>query len=307
MTDPTQPAPTDADTPTGLSLFRGEEAAEAPRRSESQTSVELSELLDAWQSATARLETTHAQLRAEVSRLTRELEVKNQELARKNRLADLGEMASHVAHEVRNSLTPITLYLSLLRRSLADDAQGLEVLGKAEAGFTALEATVNDLLAFSAQRQPQTANFLLGELIDEIVGSLGPQLDAQAVEVDCDVPPNTLLCADREMVRRAVLNLVLNALDVMPQGGDLVVTACETDEGIELEIADSGPGLDDDQRRRLFEPFYSTKETGTGLGLSVVAHVAEAHGGSVTADNCPEGGAALTLCLPRPLAQKAAA
>lgn len=296
--------------PTGLSLFRGDDGSDAkaePIPTPSAPTPELSELLDAWQSATTRLEKTHALLREEVARLSSELEVKNRELARKNRLADLGEMASHVAHEVRNSLTPITLYLSLLRRSLSGDAKGLEVLGKTEAGFTALEATVNDLLAFSANRQPNSTSFPVEDLVKEVTDSLAPQLDAQAVEVEIDVPPNTLLWADREMIRRAVLNLVLNALDVMPQGGELVVTGCEGEDGFELEIADSGPGLDEDQQSRLFEPFFSTKETGTGLGLSVVAHAAEAHGGTVIGENCPQGGAAFTIRFPRPFAQKAAA
>ncbi|MEO0529187.1 MAG: ATP-binding protein [Planctomycetota bacterium] len=299
------PTPQGDQTPKpGLTLYRGDEPSDTVAEN---STPELTELLDAWQTATSRLEKTHAQLRDEVGRLTAELEFKNRELARKNRLADLGEMASHVAHEVRNSLTPITLYLSLLRRSLREDAAGLDVLGKAEAGFTALEATVNDLLAFSAQRQPQASSFFVGELVDEVLASLAPQLEAQAVEVDLDTPPNIPLWADREMIRRAVLNLVLNALDVMPDGGELTITAYDGDGGLELEIADSGPGLDESNEGRLFEPFFSTKETGTGLGLSVVAHVADAHGGSVVAENCPQGGAAFTLRLPRPLAHEAAA
>ena len=287
-----------------LSLFRGEEPVDAPAAA---VSPELSELLEAWQTATNRLEKTHAQLRDEVARLTTELEVKNRELARKNRLADLGEMASHVAHEVRNSLTPITLYLSLLRRSMLEDAHGLDVLAKAEAGFTALEATVNDLLAFSSHRTPQPSRFDASALVEEVADSLRPQLDAQAVEVELDVPPNTLLWADREMLRRAVLNLMLNALDAMQDGGELIVTAYDGPEGFELEVADSGPGVDEIVESRLFEPFFSTKETGTGLGLSVVAHAAEAHGGSVVVDNCPQGGAAFTIRLPRPMAKEAAA
>ncbi|MEO1498030.1 MAG: HAMP domain-containing sensor histidine kinase [Planctomycetota bacterium] len=270
-------------------MFRGEEPAD----------VDLSQLLDAWQTATSRLEQTHALLREEVSRLNTELERKNQELARKNRLADLGEMASHVAHEVRNNLTPVTLYLSLLRRRLAGDAPGLDVLQKVEAGFTALEATVNDLLSFSAHRQPQWGSFLVGDLVEEVCESLAPQFEAQAVEIEIDIPPHTSLVADRELFRRAVLNLSLNALDVMPQGGELVVTSYDGPGGFELEVADSGPGLTEEQQKRLFEPFFSTKETGTGLGLSVVAHVAEAHGGSITAVNCPEGGAAFTIKIPR--------
>src|SRR5215471_9130133 len=119
------------------------------------SSSDLQTVLAAWHGATLRLEQTHEALRQEVRRLTDELEAKNRELARKNRLADLGQMASHVAHEVRNSLVPVTLYLSLLRRRLLEDPMSRELLDKLATGFTALDATVNDLLHFTAERDPQ--------------------------------------------------------------------------------------------------------------------------------------------------------
>ena len=110
--------------------------------------VDLERILDAWNTATERLQQTHQALRAEVKRLTDELEIKNRELARKNRLADLGQLASHIAHEVRNSLMPMTLYSSLLRRRWSIDSESLETLDKIDSGLTALDATVNDLLHF---------------------------------------------------------------------------------------------------------------------------------------------------------------
>lgn len=268
---------------------------------------DLETLLAAWNTATERLELTHATLQNEVARLTAELERKNRELMRKNRLADLGQMASHVAHEVKNNLVPVTLYLSLLRRRLSGDAEALDTLSHVEAGFQSLNTTVNDLLSFTAHREPQWNSFLVDSLIEEVIESIAPQLEAQNVETDVDVPPNTLLTGDREMIRRAVLNLTLNALDAMPTGGDLVITAYDGPRFFELEVADSGEGLKEDDKNRVFEPFYSTKQTGTGLGLSIVYHVAEAHGGNVTATNCPEGGAAFTLRIPRRQAMGAAA
>jgi signal transduction histidine kinase len=262
-------------------------------------SVDLQDVLAAWHTATLRLERTHETLCGEVSRLNKELETKNRELARKNRLADLGQMASHVAHEVRNNLVPVSLYMSLLRRRLSDDSGSLDILAKIEAGFIALDTTVNDLLNFTAHRNPQWQTFLVGDLVEEICESLGPQMEAQRIDVDIDVPPNTLLTADREMFRRALVNLVLNSIDAMPDGGELVITSYDGNKGFELEVADSGPGLSDEEKRRAFEPFYSTKQNGTGLGLAIVYHVAEAHGGTVTAMNCPEGGAAFTIRIPR--------
>ncbi|HUY91730.1 MAG TPA: ATP-binding protein [Pirellulales bacterium] len=272
-----------------------------------QKESDLETVLAAWHDATLRLEHTHEALRGEVRRLTEELEVKNRELARKNRLADLGQMASHIAHEVRNNLVPATLYLSLLRRRLCDDRGSLDVLDKIESGLTSLDATVNDLLNFAAERDPQLTRFGLKGLVEDVYASLRPQFSAQAIDARIDISDQLCVTADRDMLRRAVLNITLNSLDAMLDGGELTVTACRSRGGVELELADNGPGLSDEARRRAFEPFFSTKSNGTGLGLAIVYRMADAHGGEVTATNCPEGGAAFTIRLPHRALEAAAA
>jgi signal transduction histidine kinase len=268
--------------------------------------IELQAVLAAWHAATDRLQQTHEALRREVRRLTDELEVKNRELARKNRLADLGQMASHVAHEVRNSLVPLTLYVSLLRRHLAGNAYAADVLDKIAAGFSAMEVLVSDLLQFTAHRDPQWQTFRLEPLVREVCEALAPQLAAQGIRAELDIPVTLAVRADRDMLRRATLNLILNALDVMPQGGELTVTGTASAYGIELEIADSGPGIEQSLGPRLFEPFFTTKRGGTGLGLAIVERIAAAHGGTVMARNCPQGGAAFTIRLPSRVLEAAA-
>ena len=268
--------------------------------------ADLTTVLAAWNTATVRLQETHEALRSEVRRLTDELEVKNRELARKNRLADLGQMASHIAHEVRNNLVPVTLYLSLLRRRLSDDSGSLDILDKVGAGCIAMDATVNDLLNFTSENNPQLRSFSLDKLADDVLGTLAPQLSAGHISTKTDIPRSLGVLADYGMLRRAVLNLALNAIDAMPDGGELNISACAGRNGCEIEICDTGPGLTDEARRRAFEPFYTTKSNGTGLGLAIVYRIAEVHGGEILAGNCPEGGAVFTLRLPRP-AQKAAA
>ena len=203
-------------------------------------SADLETVLAAWHDATVRLEQTHEALRSEVRRLTDELEIKNRELARKNRLADLGQIASHVAHEVRNSLVPVTLYLSLLRRRVSEDTGAVDIVNKITAGFTVLDAMVNDLLHFTAERSPHREMVHVRELIDDVCQSLAPQLEAQEIQPEIDVPLNATVAADRDMLRRAVLNLTLNAVDAMPDGGRLVITGVDGPQGFELEIADSG-------------------------------------------------------------------
>ena len=271
-----------------------------------ESSTDLETVLAAWHTATIRLEQTHEALRSEVHRLTDELEEKNRELARKHRLGDLGQMAAHVAHEVRNKLVPVTLYLSLLRRRIQDDPGSLKMLDNIEAGFTGLEVTITDLLSFTTDRDPHIRTFPLAKLVEDVYASLGPQLSAQEIEIITEIDETQQVTADRDMLRRAVLNLVLNSLDVMPDGGTLTVRASEGPKGTELTVSDTGPGMPDDTRRRAFEPFYSTKPGGTGLGLTIVYRVAEVHGGEVVAANRPERGAVLTLRIPQP-AQEAAA
>jgi signal transduction histidine kinase len=261
--------------------------------------LNLESILAAWQTATQRLERTHAALRDEVVRLTEELAIKNRELARKNRLADLGQIASHVAHEVRNNLVPVSLYAGLLRRRLSDDPGSLDVLARVETGLTALDAMVNDMLNFTADREPNLSPVALRDVVEGVLGDLRPQLEAQDIRTTVDVPASTVVAADRESLRRAVLNLVLNAVDAQPDGGEIVVTGVLGSDAVELEIADSGPGLGDEASRRAFEPFFTTKSNGIGLGLAIVHRLVEAHGGAVAAQNCPEGGAAFTIRLPR--------
>lgn len=265
---------------------------------------DLRSILDAWNTAAVRLEETHLALQAEVRRLSDELEIKNRELARRCRLADLGQMASHVAHEVRNSLVPMKLYLTLLNRRMGSDVDTAHLLEQFSSGFSALETTVNDLLHFSSDRDPGLKTFALAPLLSDVVGSLAPQLDAQKIRASLDAATTLMLTADRDMIRRAVLNLVLNAIDAMPDGGELVITAVSTSLGTDIEVADSGSGIGDESLAHLFEPFFTTKSSGTGLGLSIVERIAEAHGGHIVACNCPDGGAAFTLCIPKQFQEK---
>jgi signal transduction histidine kinase len=135
---------------------------------------------------------------------------------------------------------------------------------------------------------------------------MGLQLAAQNIDTDLDIPAGLAVFADRDMLRRALLNLILNALDVMPQGGELTITGLSTSHGVELEVADSGPGIPKSRELRLFEPFFTTKSGGTGLGLTIVERIAAAHGGEVNACNCPQGGAAFTIRIPFRSLEKAA-
>jgi signal transduction histidine kinase len=156
---------------------------------------------------------------------------------------------------------------------------------------------ISDKIA-SFARSPRIQSVNVRQLVDEVCSSLAQRLAHQRIDTVADVPSCLSVMADREMIRAAVLNLATNALDAMPRGGRLVITSYIGHYGLELEVADSGPGLSDEVRRRAFEPFFTTKSAGAGLGLAIVRDIAQAHGGDVVAKNCPEGGAAFTLRVP---------
>ena len=160
---------------------------------------------------------------------------------------------------------------------------------------------------FTAEREPSMNTFSLRGVVHEVFDSLAPQLKAQDVQIELDVPPEMHVSADQDMLRRAVLNLTLNALDAMPDGGEIVATGVADAHGVELEIADSGPGMSSETMDHAFEPFYTTKGSGTGLGLAIVDRIVKAHGGNVRLDACPEGGLAVTLRVPQVQAMEAAA
>lgn len=263
--------------------------------------ADLTEVLGAWHHATLKLQQTHEILQGEVRRLTEELEIKNRELARKNRLADLGQMASHIAHEVRNGLVPITLYISLLKRKLSENPPCFEILEKLQSAFCDLDTTVNDLLHFTSDREANKIELELDGLIEEVCCSILPQFESQNIQVFTDVPEGLKFCADRDMLRRGVLNLLFNAIDAMQEGGKLVVKGERNDPenaGISITISDTGCGFGEEALKRAAEPFFSTKSTGTGLGLAIVCRVVEVHHGSFQIGNRPEGGAMIRLNFP---------
>jgi signal transduction histidine kinase len=258
----------------------------------------LDALLNSWQDVSQHLEQAHRSLSQEVQRLRGELASSNAHLAEQQRFADLGAAAAQLANDLRQRLEPVHHYLSLLKERLGEDPGGSDVLDKALAGFGELESTIEDLYHYAAQREPAPELLSVHDLIYSVRSTLATQLTSQGITLVVDVPEEAHVCADREWLERAVHNLMLNALEAMPKGGELVITAVEGEELFELEIADSGPCLNGGTRGGRFEPFFQAPNSRAGLRLAVVHDLLERAGGSATAMNCPEGGAAFTLRIP---------
>jgi len=257
---------------------------------------ELGRIIMAYSEVTERLQQSHDQLKQTVQSLRSELSEKNRLLERKNRLAALGEMAAGLAHEIRNPLGGIQLYASLLEKDLCDRPQSQNVVGKISAGVKRLESLVSQVLQFSREIRANVAEMDLAEVVDQAVELSRHQRDAKGIGVECEGSRPMIALADAVLIGQALLNLILNATEAMDAPGVIRVRWCAPQPNadareFQLTVHDSGPGIPGDILDRIFNPFFTTKDSGTGLGLAIVHRVIEAHDGSITATNDPDGGA----------------
>ena len=220
-----------------------------------------------------------------------------EELLRQERLAALNDMTSVVSHDLRNPLNTIMNSHYLLRDSLGDTLTGepAEFLDMAErASVRALELT-EELLDYRRARSLELVEVDLRNLITDVIEATPPPPDVH-VHVDADIDS---VQADPSYLTRILTNLITNAYQAMPQGGNLRIAASSQDGSDVITLHDSGDGFAPDVARRPFDPFITTKAQGTGLGLAIVQRLVDAHHGSVSTENAPMGGALVTVRLPR--------
>jgi signal transduction histidine kinase len=218
-------------------------------------------------------------------------------LVRQERLAAVGELASTVGHELRNPLAVIMNVLYLLETGVqpGDNESMLRHVATAKRETSAATLIVSDLLDYSASRQPMLASVQVADLIDEALSVVPPPA---GVEITRQYEPEITLDADRDQIRQAVLNLITNGYDAMPDGGALTVSAAAAEGSAQITVTDTGLGMDEETRQSIFAPFFTTKARGTGLGLSVTRRIIEAHSGTITVQSSPSTGTSFTITLP---------
>lgn len=218
---------------------------------------------------------------------------------RAEEMAEVGQIAAGMAHELRNPLTAIKM---LVQTNLEEaEARGLPVedLGVIDQEIRRMESRLNVFIDFARPPKPERRRVTLTALVEQTLALVAGRARKQRVRLHYQPADQAIeIDADAEQIRQLLVNLALNALDVMPLGGLLEVTARADDGQAVLEVADTGPGIPPAHLARLFEPFFTSKETGLGLGLVVSHRIARDHGGCLRAGNRPEGGARFTLRLP---------
>lgn len=221
------------------------------------------------------------------------------DLRRNDRLKALGEAAMVIAHEVRNPLgiiqTSAELVRSKARLAPAED----KLLGYVVDEVRRIEGLIREFLDFAHPKPPQHVMLQPRETLEKSAAFAASELEKRGIAfVIEDHAPGASVSGDPDQLYQAVLNLVLNAMDAMPKGGQITGRLLREDQQLHLIIADTGQGVPKNVESRLFEPFFTTKAKGSGLGLAKVRTVAEAHGGSASYAPATGAGSAFTIALP---------
>ncbi|MFO0593782.1 MAG: HAMP domain-containing sensor histidine kinase [Myxococcaceae bacterium] len=236
----------------------------------------------------------------EISTLARELEAMRQALESRDRQLKL--MLGGVAHEVKNPLGGMELFSGLLDEELASKTPAIgdarEHLQKIQRELAYLKRIVEDFLAFAREQKVQSERFPAKSLVDAAVQHLAGEAEVKQVKlvVTCDDAP---LEGDLSLLTSAVVNLVKNAVQISSAGAEVKVHGERRGNRYEIDVRDAGPGIDEALQARIFEPFYTTREKGTGLGLPLAKKLAEAHRGTLSVRSKP-GETVFTLSLPVP-------
>ncbi len=226
-----------------------------------------------------------------------------EQAVRTGRLAAMGEVATELAHEIRNPLGSIEIFASLLSRDLAE-GENRKLAENIVVGVKSLNAVVSNMLTFTRSVEVHPESLDINALVRETLGFLEPVLAAQEIELRQDLDEGLpALELDPELFKQVLLNLAQNSVNAMEGGGTLSVSTkgVQTEEGrrvLVMRVSDSGCGIDAQHLPRIFDPFFSTRRGGTGLGLSVVNQILEKHGGMISADSEPGRGTRMTIQLP---------
>lgn len=240
------------------------------------------------------------ELETRVAERTAELVETHKRLVQQERIAALGRAAAQVAHEVKNPLAGLLLYSLHLKSKLGDSAKNEIVLvDKIVDTINHLTDRVEQILGYARPPKLTLISKNLNQVINDILELLQPQITANQIDVRLALTEHTpSAMIDESSMRGALMNLILNAVEAMPGGGTLTITSQRTGDTLSLEIADTGRGISEEEVRNIFEPFYTTKEQGLGLGMPYARKIIEQHGGTITVASQPGEGTKISIALP---------
>jgi len=218
--------------------------------------------------------------------------------------AEIATLAGGLAHEVRNPLSTIQMNLELLAEDLegATDPNLGRMRRKLETmrrECTRLESILNAFLQFARAGEMQRTDASLNQIVTEFLDFFRPEAQASGIDLSPYLAPDLpLVSVDENLIRQVLANLVRNAQQAMPDGGQIDVQTALVGDRVTLSVIDTGKGMDERARKKAFDPFFSTKSNGSGLGLPTVRKIIEAHGGTISCESEPGRGTKFTIELP---------
>jgi two-component system, NtrC family, sensor kinase len=242
-------------------------------------------------------------LAREFNAMAASLDRQRDELRRAERLAAVGRISAQITHEIRNPLNAIGLNAELLEEELeaapGSPAEAVQLVRAISREVDRLNGVAEEYLRFARPPRPQPARQDMAELLGSLLDFLDPELQAARIDVRRDLAPGLPpVRGDEAQLRAIFLNLLRNSREAMPGGGTVTVRTRRSGEAVEVEVGDTGGGIPPGDLTRIFEPFYSTKERGTGLGLAFTQQVVKEHGGSIECASAIGRGTTFTVRLP---------
>ncbi len=238
-------------------------------------------------------------LESRVEERTRELRATQAQLIQSEKLAALGRLAAGIAHEVNNPLQPILNCLEVAMEDIENsqpvDPESLRI---AELEVQRIKSIVSRLLDFSRPSTGETVEVNLHVLLEEVLVLVKKQLEKTGVRIETQLHMLPPIQGAPVQLKQVFLNLILNAMESMPNGGIIRIEGYGQVDGVAIKVADTGAGMKEETVARIFEPFYSTKGDGTGLGLSVTYGIVQGHGGEIRVESTPGRGSCFTVWLP---------
>ena len=227
-----------------------------------------------------------------------------QQLLKWERLAAVGSMSAKVAHEIKNPLSALSLNLELLEDEInnfsdRDTSEARQLLKSISVELERLIHLTEDYLQFARLPKPNIEPVSVKELLSRLTPLLGPELDRKGIQLNAEVAPDLpSIEVDRNQLMQVFINLIRNSEEAMLAGGKIQIQAIAKNSIMEIKIADTGVGIEKEDLDKIFDPFYTTKDTGTGLGLSFIRQVMNELGGSITCESQKNQGTAFTLFFP---------
>jgi len=269
-----------------------------------EEAVKLNEAFHSFTKASRSLEVYYEKLSDRVRFLTSEVERKNEQLKeledhhRRNlRLIAMGEMAAGIVHEIRSPLCSIELFSNMLSRDL-EDTEHSEMSKGISTGIKSLNNILTNMLFFAKPQKPSLKDVKIFVPVEESLKILAPLVKIRNINVSIMIS-NESIEGDPELLNQVLMNILLNAIQVMPDGGSLKVFTEEGENYIALAICDQGSGIDPENIEKIFDPFFSTKDKGTGLGLTIAHKIMQSHNGFIKADKNEDIGSTFRLYFPK--------